>query len=106
VYRETVAETHAARWIPPRLARMVFTAVAVFLAIRFAAFAQEGSEGFRAMTAPYEQLVARIVSDNRVLPPDGIVYVDPSLVAPVPEIYRNAVAETALCMKDVGLAVR
>jgi hypothetical protein len=100
------AETGTARWIQPRVARIVFTAIAVFLAVRFAAFAQEGSEGFRAVTVPYEQLVTRIRSDSPVVPPDGTVYVDPSLVAGVPEIYRNAVAETALCTRDVRLAVR
>jgi hypothetical protein len=100
------AEMGAARWIQPHMARIVFTAAAVFLAIRFAAFAQEGSEGFRALTAPYEQLVTRIRSDNALVPPDRIVYVDGSLVAAVPEIYRNAVAETALCTQGVRLAER
>lgn len=100
------AETGAAHWIDRRTARIVFTAVAVFLAIRFAAFAQEGSEGFRLSTAPYQQLVARIRSDNSLVPPDRTVYVAPSLVAAIPEIYRDAVAETALCTQDVRLAVR
>ena len=99
-------ERGASRWMEARMARVVFTVVAVFLAIRFAAFAQEGSEGFRASTAPYQQLVARIRADNPLVPPDRTVYVAPPLVAAVPEIYRDAVAETALCTRDVRLAVR
>jgi hypothetical protein len=102
----TTAETIVARRIGPGVARAATITVAIALAVRFAAFAQEGSEDFLARTAPYERLVAAIVAANPSLSPDRTVYVEGRLVEVVPEIYRNAVAETALCAPDVRLMVR
>lgn len=100
------AEICVARRIGPGVARAATITIAIALAVRFAAFAQEGSEDFRARTAPYERLVAAIVASNPSPPPDRTVYVEGRLVEVVPEIYRSPVAETALCAPDVRLMVR
>ena len=66
------AETSATRWIDARTARVVFTVVAVFLAIRFAAFAQQGSQGFRNVAQRLtQQLVAPISSLTYPLVPSS-----------------------------------
>jgi hypothetical protein len=100
------AEANAARWVQPRTIRVVATAVAVVLAVRFAAFAQEASEGFMAVTAPYRQLATTIRSENPIVPVERTVYVERRLIDAIPEIYRNAVAETALCTSDVRVVPR
>ena len=100
------SETVAARWIPRPAVRTVTVVVAIALAVRFAAFAQEGSADFLARTLLYQRLVGAIVASNPTLPADRMVYVERRIAEVVPEIYRDPVAETALCAADVHLILR
>jgi hypothetical protein len=100
------SETIAARWMQPHATRTVTAVVAIALVIRFAAFAQEGAEGFHAATLPSQRLVGAIRASNPSLPPDRMVDVDRRIAEAVPEIYRDAVAEAAFCAAGVRLILR
>lgn len=100
------SEAITARWLPHRALRTITVTVAIALAVRFAVFAQQGSEDFMARTLPYQRLVSAIAASNPTLPPDRMVYVERRLAEAVPAIYRDPVAETALCATDVRLILR
>jgi hypothetical protein len=100
------AEARAVRRLPPRPVRAATAILAIALAVRFAAFAQDRARGFRERTRPYERLVAAIAASNTTLAADRSVFVAAEAVENVPDLYRNPAAEEALCTPDVRLIVR
>ena len=99
-------ERVAARYIPPRSARALVIVVAAALAVRFAVFAEQGAEGFREGTRPYERLAAALQQPAAAPPRDGVVYVESFDVYGIPEIYVDPAAQTILCTPDVHVVIR
>jgi hypothetical protein len=95
-----------ARRLSPRAARAVTTVVALVLALRFAAFTQQGSADFRDRTTPYERFAAAIAGPDASLPPDRVLYIDSQVATAIPELYRDPAAETIFCEADVHIVVR
>lgn len=96
----------AARYVPPRAARALVVVVAAGLAVRFAVFAQQGADGFRERTRPYERLAAALRQPRAAPPRDGVVYVESFDVYGIPEIYVDAAAQTILCAPNIHVVVQ
>lgn len=101
-----MAEVRIERWLPRRTARAVTVTLAVLLAVRFAAFAEEGAADFRTRTAPYLRFTEAIRASYPSVPPDKMVAVPSEIGRAIPDLYRDAVAETALCAADVRVSLR
>jgi hypothetical protein len=100
------AEPRFERWMSVRAARAVTVTLAALLAVRFAAFAEEGAANFRTATAPYVRFAEAIRASYPSPPPDGVVIVASDIGRVIPDLYRNAAAETALCAPDVRVSLR
>jgi hypothetical protein len=96
----------AARRTSPRAGRIVAIAVAVVVAVRFAAFATKVPAGFREATRPYERYVAAVRKANPAPSEGSVVYLDRADLEGIPVLYRDPAAEVATCGADVHVVVR
>jgi hypothetical protein len=101
----TLHDAARARW-GARFVTPAALAVAAALAIRFFAFAQEGANGFRDQTRPYERLIASIEQTGQHTAATDEIVVSAADLYGVPELYRDGVAETVACRPGVRMVVR
>jgi hypothetical protein len=102
----TRAEAALGRRMSVRAARAITATVAVALAVRFAAFAEERAADFRTVTAPYARFAEAIRASYPSAPSDRIVVVPSDIGRAIPDLYRDAAAETALCAADVRVSLQ
>ncbi len=99
------AHDRVAAWTSPVIARAGLVVVVAVLSVRFAVFAERGSQAFRRSTQPYRHYVAAVrqaavSSSSREI---GVAHDD---VAGVPELYRDPAAQVAMCASDIHVVVR
>lgn len=96
----------AERWLSPRIAHRLVTAVALAVAVRFALFAAIETANFRTQTRPYERYVAAVRDARRSTRPSDAVAVSPQDARDIPEMYLQPAAQMADCDADVKVTIR
>jgi hypothetical protein len=99
-------EIEAARRITPRHARMLATAVAIALAVRFSVYAEKSARSFRELTRPYERFVEAVRRANPTGSTSEPVVLNPADVENVPVAFYGAAAGAAFCGPSLRVAVR